>query len=515
MREQLLTSSREDEDQPVDDGVVHPDPGNCAAGSGSGIPFRGSHRTSGSALPWEKRYRCSVIAGDLIAIASVIGTVALVDAVTARTVFVPAFALLTAVVVLSVLALRKAWTPRLLGEGAEEFRKVGEGMFTAAVLLALISVLIRSWEARPWIFVMIPLMYVLAVVLRYALRRLLHRKRRDGACMLPVVAAGSRASVQDFIARTREQSHVGWQVEAACIVNAAGAEDDAGEIDGVPVVGELEELAEWVRQAGYRVVAITPAPSYWTPQRLQELSWELERTPAELVVAPVLMEAAGPRFDVSGVLGMPMLRVTPPAFTGGRRMLKELADRIAAALLLVLTLPMMFVVAVVIKLDDGGPVFFRQERVKRGGETFRMWKFRTMVMNADEQWVQLAERHGDNVPQFKLRADPRVTRVGAVLRRLSLDELPQLFNVLTGSMSLVGPRPPLPRETQAYDAVARRRLLVKPGITGLWQVSGRSDLSWEESVRLDLRYVQDWSLALDAAILWKTVRAVVSGRGAY
>lgn len=476
---------------------------------------RGVLRPRGSVQAWETRYQCSVVVGDAIAIAVGIGTAAVVDAVSPLAVFHPGFALVTAIVVVSALALHKAWTVRLLGAGAEEFRRVGKGMFAAIVVLALLSVLSGSSQARPWIFVIIPLMYALAVVLRYTLRRLLHRKRRSGGCMLPVVAAGGRSSIRDFISRTREQSHVGWQVEAACVVGDTEGEGDVEDIDGVPVVGGLDKLADWVRRSGYRVVAVTPDQSYWTPHRVQELAWELRGTSAELVVAPVLLESAGPKLDVSGVLGMPMLRVSSPTFSGGGRILKEVADRICAAFLLVLALPVMAVVALVITIDDRGPVFFRQQRAKRNGETFLMWKFRTMTQDADEQWVQLAERHGDNVPQFKLRRDPRVTRAGGLLRRLSLDELPQLFNVLGGSMSLVGPRPPLLREIRSYDSIEQRRLLVKPGITGLWQVSGRSDLSWEESVQLDLRYIRDWSLALDLAILWKTVRAVASGRGAY
>jgi exopolysaccharide biosynthesis polyprenyl glycosylphosphotransferase len=234
-----------------------------------------------------------------------------------------------------------------------------------------------------------------------------------------------------------------------------------------------------------------------------------------MVVAPVLMEVAGPRLHVSGVLGMPLLRVSAPAFTGGRRIVKEVFDRVGSAIMLTLLLPLLIAVSVGIVLDDRGPVFYRQRRVGRGGESFNMWKFRTMVKDADRRRSDLVECNDGAGPLFKMRKDPRVTRLGMLLRRYSLDELPQLFNVLAGRMSLVGPRPPLPEETATYGPDVRRRLLVKPGLTGLWQVSGRSDLSWAEAIRLDLRYVEDWSLALDAAILWKTLRAVVSGSGAY
>jgi exopolysaccharide biosynthesis polyprenyl glycosylphosphotransferase len=328
------------------------------------------------------------------------------------------------------------------------------------------------------------------------------------------MAAGSPETVRDLIDRTRNEPHVGWRVEAVCTFTGTGADRDDGDVEGVPVVGRLDELADQVRRGGYRVVAVT-ADQYWTPRRLQQLAWDLEGTPAEMVVAPVLMEVAGPRLNVSGVLGMPLLRVTAPMFTGGRRLVKEVVDRFASALLLALFSPLLLVIAVAIKINDRGPVIYRQHRVGRDGDTFTMFKFRTMVAEADKARNDLEASNEAAGPLFKMRKDPRITRVGSLLRRYSLDELPQLFNVLAGRMSLVGPRPPLPEETKTYAADARRRLLVKPGLTGLWQVSGRSDLSWNESIKLDLRYVEDWSLALDLVILWKTVRAVVVGQGAY
>jgi exopolysaccharide biosynthesis polyprenyl glycosylphosphotransferase len=328
------------------------------------------------------------------------------------------------------------------------------------------------------------------------------------------MAAGSPDTVRDLIERTRLESHVGWRVEAACTPTGRGGDGNGSEVDGVPVVGTLDEIADHVRRGGYRVVAVT-ADAEWNPLRLRQLAWDLERTPAEMVVAPVLMEVAGPRLHVSGVLGMPLLRVSAPAFTGGRRIVKEVFDRVGSAIMLTLLLPLLIAVSVGIVLDDRGPVFYRQRRVGRGGESFNMWKFRTMVKDADRRRSDLVECNDGAGPLFKMRKDPRVTRLGMLLRRYSLDELPQLFNVLAGRMSLVGPRPPLPEETATYGPDVRRRLLVKPGLTGLWQVSGRSDLSWAEAIRLDLRYVEDWSLALDAAILWKTLRAVVSGSGAY
>jgi exopolysaccharide biosynthesis polyprenyl glycosylphosphotransferase len=227
------------------------------------------------------------------------------------------------------------------------------------------------------------------------------------------------------------------------------------------------------------------------------------------------MEVTGPRLHVSPVYGLTLLHVSQPTFTGGKWIFKAVLDRLSALLALLVLAPLLLAVAVAIKLEDGGPVLFRQQRVGKAGERFWMLKFRSMVVDAERWRAELDAANEGAGPLFKMRRDPRVTRVGTFIRRYSLDELPQLINVLAGDMSLVGPRPPLPAEVERYGFDARRRLLVKPGLTGLWQVSGRSDLSWEETVQLDLRYVENWSLTMDAAIVWKTAGAVLGGRGAY
>jgi exopolysaccharide biosynthesis polyprenyl glycosylphosphotransferase len=418
----------------------------------------------------------------------------------------------TSIVVFCALGLSRVWNLQVLGQGAEEYGRLGRGLFAADVALGLAGLAFGVVTMRPWVFLVVPAIAVLAYPARYGLRKLLHRARSDGRCLLPVLAAGSPHTLSDLIERTRVNSHIGWRVDAVCTANGMG--NAAGELDGIPVVGDLDGLAEQVRRGGYRIVAITADPS-WTPKRLQQLAWKLEGSGADMVVAPTLMEVAGPRLHVSGVLGMPLLRVTAPAFTGVHRVVKDIFDRIGAALLLALFAPFLLIVSAAILIDSRGSVFYKQRRVGKDGKEFTIVKFRTMIKNADRLVADLSDLNEGAGLLFKMRNDPRVTRVGSVLRRYSIDELPQLFNVLTGSMSLVGPRPPLPEETAQYGEDVRRRLLVKPGVTGLWQVSGRSDLSWEESVRLDLRYVEDWSLALDAVILWKTFRAVLSSQGAY
>jgi exopolysaccharide biosynthesis polyprenyl glycosylphosphotransferase len=228
------------------------------------------------------------------------------------------------------------------------------------------------------------------------------------------------------------------------------------------------------------------------------------------------MEVAGPRMHMRPFIGLPLLHVEEPEFTGSKRLVKEVVDRLGAGLVLLAAAPVLLAIALAVRLDSPGPVLFRQIRIGRDGREFSMLKFRTMVVDAEQQRAALLglNESADGL-LFKIADDPRVTRAGRLLRRLSLDELPQLLNVLGGQMSLVGPRPPLPDEVALYDDSVRRRLLVKPGLTGLWQVSGRSDLTWEESVRLDLRYVENWSLLLDLMILWKTGSAVIRARGAY
>ncbi|MBB1258558.1 sugar transferase [Streptomyces alkaliterrae] len=467
------------------------------------------------ASDWEQRYRRTVITTDAVTTAIVVAAIGGFFGARDAANWHEKWGILafgTELLVLGSLAVNRSWAPAVLGQGAEEFRRLGRALFTATVVLALGGIALTSRNIKLWIFVAIPAIALVTMTARYLLRLRLHRQRNEGRCLRPVLAAGSPATLRDLINRTRRFPHLGWRVDAVCTTDGRGLE--GGRLDGVPVVGRLADVAGHVRRDGYRVVAITPDP-HWSPDRLQRLAWNLEGSDAEMVVAPVLMEVAGPRLHVDAVLGIPLLRVSMPTFTGGRRAVKGVVDRLGAAFLLVLFAPLMLLVGLLVLVDSRGGVLYRQRRVGKDGREFTILKFRTMVDGADRARAGLAALNEGAGPLFKLRRDPRVTRVGAVLRRYSLDELPQLFNVLTGSMSLVGPRPPLPEESASYGPDIRRRLLVKPGLTGLWQISGRSDLSWDEAVRLDLRYVEDWSLALDAVILWKTLRAVLHGQGAY
>jgi exopolysaccharide biosynthesis polyprenyl glycosylphosphotransferase len=277
---------------------------------------------------------------------------------------------------------------------------------------------------------------------------------------------------------------------------------------------DLDEVLRAVDESHPHVVAVVPDPDL-SGQTLRALSWELEERGVDLVVDLGLVDVAAPRLSIHPVADLSLLHVQGSRPSGERMLAKRLFDTVLAGLLLLVLSPGLLAVAAGVKLTSKGPVLFRQNRVGVNGRPFAMLKFRSMVEDADGMLAELKARNEGNGVLFKLKRDPRVTRFGAFLRRYSLDELPQLVNVVRGEMSLVGPRPPLPSEVESYDYVAVRRLRLRPGLTGLWQVSGRSDLSWEESLRLDLRYVDNWSMALDLSILWRTWRAVWRGSGAY
>jgi exopolysaccharide biosynthesis polyprenyl glycosylphosphotransferase len=353
---------------------------------------------------------------------------------------------------------------------------------------------------------------VATLAARFCARKSLAYARRQGRCVKRVVAVGRDGAIADLVRRLHHDRYAGMEVVAACVTTPQLAA--AVRSTGVPIDGDLDSVIDVVRSRNADAVAVTSA-SETAAEYLRRLSWQLEGSGIELLVSPGLIEVAGPRLHIRPFVGLPLLAIEEPVFSGWKRVLKGALDRLGAALAIVLIAPVLLAIALAVRLSGPGPVLYRQERVGVHGQRYTMLKFRSMVEGADDRLQEVLALNEHDGLLFKIRQDPRVTPVGRWLRRFSLDELPQLFNVLGGTMSLVGPRPPLPTEVERYDTSIRRRLLVKPGLTGLWQISGRSDLSWEESVRLDLRYVENWSLALDLLILWKTAWAVVRSRGAY
>jgi exopolysaccharide biosynthesis polyprenyl glycosylphosphotransferase len=461
---------------------------------------------------WELRYAESVVVADLAAMAVSLYLHKWWGQASGYDLTPIALGLIVMALTVVIFGVARAWDRSVLGQGSQEFSRLLRAAVALAVVVGLAGLSLKRLEVRPYVFGVVPMAFILAAIGRMALRKVLHRRRRNGACLHEVLAVGTDDAVAKLIMRTRQAPHHGWTVTGACTPSGTGT-DGGPSILGVPVAGDLDSVPELATIGRYRVVSVAQTPG-WSSRRLHHLAWDLEGTGVELVVDPGLMEIAGPRLHVAAVDGLPLLRLTEPAFTGVPRVIKGMTDRLGAALLLLLIAPVMIAIAIAV-CSDGGPVLYRQLRVGKAGSLFSMIKFRSMRMDADQYQVELAEENQGAGPLFKLHHDPRVTRVGRYLRKHSLDELPQLFNVLSGSMSLVGPRPPLQEEIASYSRDAHRKLLVKPGLTGLWQISGRSDLSWEESVRLDLHYVENWTLALDVLIMWKTIGAVIRGTGAY
>ena len=409
------------------------------------------------------------------------------------------------------VALARGYEHRFLGTGSEEYRRVADAGVRYLALAAVAAYGLRYELARGYVLLAFPCAIAFVLAGRCGARQWLHRVRRQGRMSHKVLVLGRERSAAELIRQLRLEPHAGFEVVGACIDGSA-----ADVVEGVPVLGSaVDDVLTTLDRCGADTVAV----SAWSPltqEQLRRLSWELEGTGIALVVAPSLTDVAGPRIHIRPVSGLPLLHVEQPELTGARRLVKRLFDTVAAIAGLLLLAPALLAVAIAVKATSAGPVLFKQERVGRDGSTFQMWKFRSMRDSAEEELAALlGENDAADGLLFKMRKDPRVTPLGERLRRYSIDEVPQLVHLLRGQMSLVGPRPPLPSEVARYAPDVHRRLLVKPGITGLWQVSGRSDLAWEEAVRLDLHYVENWSLTLDLMIIWKTIFAVLKRKGAY
>ncbi|MBB5979235.1 sugar transferase [Kribbella solani] len=408
------------------------------------------------------------------------------------------------------VALERGYESRYFGTGPEEFRSIIRAAVALTAVVAIASYATKSQVARGFVVVAVPITCLAAMFARWLLHRQISRRRFAGRCMRRVLVVGRNDQVRTLRRHLEERPTDGYVVVAGCLPRG-----DAFEEPGSESLGRAEmDILAAVDDYGVDVVAVATDPEL-AGHSLRKLSWALEQRGVELIVSPGIVEVAGPRISIRPVAGLSLLHLERPSVSGGPHVLKNIFDRVVGCLLLLGVAPILLVTAVLVKLTSRGPVLFRQTRVGRGGEQFRMLKFRTMVVDAEERKAELHALNEGNEVLFKLRDDPRVTRIGRYLRRFSIDELPQLVNVLRGDMSLVGPRPPLPAEVARYALDDARRMLVKPGLTGLWQVSGRSDLTWEESMRLDLRYADNWSIALDLLILWKTARAVLGSDGAY
>jgi exopolysaccharide biosynthesis polyprenyl glycosylphosphotransferase len=459
---------------------------------------------------WTRYYLCEAVVADLCCV--VLGVLIAVRIRFGTNMDFTYLALSVALPVLWIAALWLAggYDVRFIGVGSDEYRKVLTAGVSLTAAVPIVSYAFHTNLSRAYIVIALPTVTLFDLIARLLLRKRLHRRRGAGECMQNVLAVGHELAVAELVTELSRDRYHGMTVVGACVVRPG----ELDEVVGVPVYGGLDDITAAVEAFSADTVAITACPEM-DGVKLRRLAWDLEKTGTDLCVSPALLDVAGPRTTIRPTAGLTMLHVDHPQLDGFRLILKGLFDRCTAAVALIMLAPLMAVMVAAIRLHDGGPALFTQIRVGKDGRAFRIYKFRTMVVDAEQRKAELIASNDCDDVLFKLRQDPRVTAVGAHLRRWSLDELPQLFNVILGHMSLVGPRPALPDEAVKYAEHVRRRLVVKPGITGLWQVNGRSDLSWDESVRLDLRYVENWSFALDLQILWKTTSVMLRRSGAY
>ncbi len=420
---------------------------------------------------------------------------------------------------LLALWINNSRSDRVVGSGPEEYRRIWLGTLSVFGGVAIVSMLFKLDIARGYLMLALPIGLVLLTLSRWLARRLIARERRKfGHCVTRVIVVGSPTSSRDLAGALSSAAGYGYQVAGIWIPEPTAVVEDMyiPGLGAVPTFDSSVQVSDAVSATNSHIVAVASTDQF-VGGGLGKLSWELEKLDIDLLVAPAVVDVAGPRLHMRPVAGLPLIHVEKPRYHGAKRFQKRLFDVSFSGAALLLGSPLLLAIALAIKLTDKGPVFYRQERIGMDGEPFRVIKFRTMVDNADALAQELMNLDLVASPRDPLKFvdDPRVTSVGRFLRKYSLDELPQFINVLKRDMSVVGPRPQVASEVANYDDHARRRLLVRPGITGLWQVSGRSDLSWDDSIRLDLYYVENWSMVADLLIAVKTAKVVFSHTGAY
>ncbi|MEU1971727.1 sugar transferase [Microbacterium sp. NPDC019599] len=474
-------------------------------------------------LRWERRYARALVVSDVVLTTFALAVVTFLvphpwtlrvdEAPSDVTIWVVIAAI--AIAIWLLLSLSGSRSARVVGVGSQEYRAIVQSTFLAFTTAALVA----------YVFQLTGLHFVLAfglcatigvlVLSRWVWRKWLVAQRKAGRMSNRVLLVGSEESIASTARDLRKTPAAGLYVVGACTSSGRVADHIPG--TDIAVSGSVSNVIHALTRVDADTVLITSANELST-ETVRSLSWQLEPGQQHLIVAPSLTDIGGPRLHTRPVSGLPLVHVETPRYAGGKLYAKRTFDIFASGALILLLAPVLLVVAAAVKVSSPGGVLFRQERIGLRGEKFSMLKFRSMYIDAEARLEELsksADRDRGNDILFKMRDDPRVTNVGKVLRRFSLDELPQLFNVFLGDMALVGPRPPLEREVRQYADTVHRRFLVKPGVTGLWQVSGRSDLDWDETVRLDLFYVENWTLTGDLTILLKTVKAVLKSEGAY
>jgi exopolysaccharide biosynthesis polyprenyl glycosylphosphotransferase len=470
---------------------------------------------------WARRYHRLVWVSDLAVICSVtllghaasgISTAEIVIAGNSIDYF-PVSALIGGAWI-GLLSVYRSRDKRVVGIGVDEFKRV----FTATImLLGLLAMTCAVFEisiARGYFALAIPAGGLGLIATRWSLRQWLANQRLRGHYLSKVVVLGSVGDVQYVINQLEKKSGPVYKVVGVALQGKDRPASLVVNGQALPVVSDIYSVVDAVTATGADAVIVAGQVEGGS-RYIQELGWQLEESSTELILATGLTNVAGPRIHSRPLEGLPLMHVELPRYAGGKHALKRLLDVVLSALALVALAPVFAVLAVLIRLDSPGPVIFRQERIGRGGRTFMMLKFRSMVVTAEDDLAGLLGQNEGSGLLFKMRNDPRVTRTGQWLRRYSMDEFPQFWNVLLGHMSLVGPRPPLQREVDGYESHVHRRLYIKPGLTGMWQINGRSELNWQDSVRLDLYYVENWSIAGDIVILWRTAKQMFTPTGAY
>ena len=485
------------------------------------IPLRSAHAPDGPR--WQRRYIRILVVTDILVVIAALACAQMVRLgrlpITARdpaSIYFSILSVFVAAIWLTLLAAYRTRSPRIVGAGVEEYRRVLSATLATIGVVAVLLMTLRPEYARGYLAAAFVLGLAFLVIGRNCARYFLVRQRRRGRCVVSVLAVGDARAVRSLVQSLSRGWGYGYSVKGVCLTGrGSGGTLDIPGVGTLPVLGDENTVHDAILKTNADTVALTTT-DHLGPDGMRELSWDLHKLGVDLIVTPGVVDVAGPRLTIRPVAGLPLIHVEKPQYSGTKKVQKLAFDYFVSISVLLCALPMMICAAIAIKLTSRGPVFYRSERIGLDGDPFPMIKFRTMVDGADTQVNSLGHiNESVGGVLFKIKDDPRVTPVGKLLRKYSIDELPQFINVLRREMSVVGPRPPLRREVDTYNDQVRRRLLVLPGITGLWQVSGRSDLSWEDSVRLDVSYVENWSLANDLIIALKTIRTVATGAGAY
>lgn len=477
---------------------------------------------TGGAPAWETRYGRKLVVTDVaIVLGSVFGAQILRFGATPEDLSTPvsstsievSYSMLSSVLVLGwliMLALGETRKPQNFGVGSSEYRRVVTATLMTFGIFAVVAFALRVNIGRGYLLIALPIGVTALLLGRYLWRHRLHSQRRRGRNVYRTMLIGEAAKVRHVHRQMQADMNAGFNVVVAVTDDQSQVARAMSDV----ATRSYADIFDSVNEFEVDTVIVTGSDDL-PPEKLQHLGWELDGRHVDLVVAAALTDVAGPRIHMRQAVGFPLIYVDYPKLTGFKQLIKRMFDILGSLALIIVMSPVMLAVALAVKLGSPGPLFYSQERIGVKGRPFPMFKFRSMVQNADDQLASLLDAQGTSGrPLHKVTNDPRITPVGRFLRRYSLDELPQLFNVILGTMSLVGPRPQREAEVALYDKYHHRRLLVKPGITGLWQVSGRSSLEWDDAIRLDLYYVENWSLVGDLVILAKTVRAVVDADGA-